>query len=301
MELSCSCEESNVNIFTKYTKISLLLKNHIIIFTGLYLRKHNPNTSTLNQVVDFLIFCQVGSIAVLLILVTILFIALPRFPVLFSNVMPVDMPFIFQIIIHMYHLYVSLVSILANLIPLSWTLIYGIFVGTFIAKELCLGRSRYKSSSYLRDFVTLAIEYRAFQLLGNRFNCLIGPYLVPTEIIIEIVFWCTGSAAVKHRNDMKTAPFILYSFWCIVIPLLYSIVLLLGGHLHYNVNKVLNSWKCRQNFKTARERKLLRKFRLSCQPIFISHGKMYTIKKVNLLLFSRALAKGLMKALLMLN
>ncbi len=265
------------------------------------MRKYDPNTSTLNKIVDFVIFCQVGSVAIVFILVTIVFLVVPRFPVLLSNVMPTTMPFIFQIIIHIYHLYVSLVSIMANLIPLSWTLIYGIFVGTFIAKELCLGRARYKSSPYLRDFVTLITEYRAFQLLQNRFNCLIGPYLVPTELIIKIVFWCTASMVIKRRKDMETVQFVLYSFWTIVIPLLWSVVLILGGCLHYHGNKVLSSWKYRQNFKTATERKLLTQFRLSCKPIFISQGKVYTIKKVNLLLFSRELAKGLMKALLTLN
>lgn len=265
------------------------------------MRKHNPNTSSLNKIVDFVIFCQVGSIAVVFILVSIVFLAIPRFPVLFSNVMPTNIPFIFQIIIHTYHLYVSLVSIMANLIPLSWTLIYGIFVGTFIAKELCLGRSHYESSSDLRDFVTLTIEYRAFQLLQNRFNCLIGSYLVPTEIIIKIVFWCTGSVVIKRRKDMEAVQFVLYSFWTILIPLLWSVVLILGGCLHYHGTKVLSSWKNHQNCRTATERKLLTQFRLSCKPIFISQGKVYTIKKVNLLLFSRELAKGLMKALLTLN
>lgn len=234
-------------------------------------------------------------------LITMLFLALPKFPILFSNVMPSDMPLVLQIIIHTYHIYISFVSIMVNLIPLSWVFVYGIFVGTFITKELSLGRSRYKSSGCLRNFATLSTEYRAFQLLGNRFNSLVGPYLVPTEIIIETVFWITGSAAIKHRREMKKVTFILYLFWCTVIPLLWSMVLILGGYLHYNGKHVLNSWKFCRKYKTADERKLLKKFRLSCQPIFICHGKMYTIKKANLLLFIRALAKGLMKAMLMLN
>lgn len=190
---------------------------------------------------------------------------------------------------------------MVNIIPLTWTIIYGIFVGPFIANELKLGRPFYKSSSNLRNFATLTIEYRACQLLQNRFNRLLGPYVVLIEPMIKIVFWFTASMAIKHRKDMDKITYLLFASWSILIPLFWSIILVLGGWIHYKGNKVLNSWRYCQNFRNSTERKSMHQFRLSCKPIFICYGKMYTIKKVNLLLFSRSLAKGLMKSLISLK
>lgn len=274
------------------------LINFNTFYADRYLRSHDPNTSKINMIFDLFIFCEIGAIGFLITLIAIIFLVIPRFPLLLGNVMPTSIPFVVNFLIHIYHLYITLISIMVNIIPLTWIIVYGVFVGPFVAYELKLGRKFYKSSSNLRQFDTLALEYRACQLLQNQFNRLLGRLLIPTELMIKIVFWFTASVSIKHRKDMETLTYILFASWSVLVPLFWSIVLILGGWLHYQGNKVLNSWKYCKNFKNTEQRKFLRLFHLSCKPIFICYGKICIVRKVNFLLFSRSLAKGLMKSLI---
>ena len=76
-------------------------------------------------------------------------------------------------------------------------------------------------------------------------------------------------------------------------------ILMMGGYLEKSGRRILKSWKYHlASLRNGKERKYLRKFRLSCKPLSISYKTMYTIKQASIMVFVRGLLKGLMRALL---
>lgn len=85
--------------------------------------------------------------------------------------------------------------------------------------------------------------------------------------------------------------------YSIVIQVVWAIVLELAGRFHRDWKITLDSWS-HLEFDTAMERKLMAKFRRNCYPMAMGKRGLFTVKKVSVLKFFRAIIKGTFRALL---
>lgn len=273
--------------------------------TGLYVPRHRPNTSKYNKFIEsslVLIFCG----TLFLMSVQCFFILwFPRAPMLYGNVLPDsnENPIIaLHLVLLASQIYLSFVSYLNFYITWCSPFIYGTLVIPFIVKELKLGKRKYRSISKTRESPTLIHVYRSVQVLHEVLNNYVGGFLIVMQALVTILFCFAGFMAIKHRKQVSGPALLLLDSWALFGPSAWCAVLILGGYLHSNANKLLNSWKhFQRSWKYAAERRIMGRFRRSCRPLCIAYRKMYVLKRVSVLLFVKGLSRGIMRALLTLE
>ncbi len=230
------------------------------------------------------------------LLTILLFIVAPTLPNLSGNILPNTWYFFPS----NYMVPVQITIVLyANInLVLECMLIYGTVVLPFIANELYLSHTkRYKSTPNLREPSTLRVVYRTAQIVQSKINDLLGKFLIPIQIICSILFVFGGFILIRHRETMHVTMQVLLASWCVVGPLAWALFLVMGGYLHSNGIKLLNSWKY-HCWATADERLEINRFRVSCKPIRIGFGSTYVIQRKSVMVFQRGLLRGIMRALL---
>ncbi len=227
---------------------------------------------------------------------------LPRLPIFFGSVISTDAPLAIRIVIIFYHCYICVPMYSTLSVESSAVFMYGALVVPFLAKELALGRKSYKSLSKLRAVNTLIIEYRTAQILQNVFNVLVGPSLIPLQTLVTLMFMVTGFLGIRNWNTMNTISLTLMITWAFMAPFFWILGLIIASYLFRSGNKILNSWKYHQmSIASAKERKLLGKVRVSCRPLCVAYKKIYVIRPISSMVFTRGLVKGLMRTLLTLK
>ncbi len=96
---------------------------------------------------------------------------------------------------------------------------------------------------------------------------------------------------------MEIAAEFMIIVWMLAGPIGWGLVLTMGGYLHSNGLKILNSWK-QSRWMSSLEIKVMTRFARSCTPIMICYGKVFVVRKVSLMVFVRGLSRGLVRALL---
>ncbi|CAL8125341.1 unnamed protein product [Orchesella dallaii] len=266
-----------------------------------FLPTYNPNKSTYNKIVDLLSMAFILMISLLIFVTWLCFIFLPMFPNLPGNVVPQHWPFLLRFtIVYFAPNYIVMGQYLNAIAPALAIWIYGALVVPFVVRELRLGRKSYSSCAILRRPKTLMKLYRTCQLLQQMINLLLGKFIVPIQSVITFMSVVGFFLVITRRHEFDMAPFIVLISWAGIASIGWSLVLLMGGYLHSNGNKVLNSWKY-NSWNSSAERKLMNKFRVSCRPIMICYGKMYVMRKQSVLIYNRGLSRGVVRALLTMN
>jgi hypothetical protein len=85
--------------------------------------------------------------------------------------------------------------------------------------------------------------------------------------------------------------------WSLTIQMLWGLLLESCGRIDKEAKKVPKSWKFIPNLDKM-ERKLLSKFGRGCRSITCGHQDVFTIKRMTVLKFFRAIVKGTFRALL---
>lgn len=173
----------------------------------------------------------------------------------------------------------------------------------FVLCEFHLGRKKYKSVQILRTLPFLTLEYRACQLLQQRFTAFTGKILIPTQTLSGGVFVFASFVVIKHRNDMEVVVTVMMVCFALIGAGMWGLCLRMGGYVFSNGTKLLNSWKyCgAKMWRSKEERRAMLKFHKSCRPLVISFGKMYTIRKLTVLGYFKGLVRCLMRVLLTLQ
>lgn len=254
----------------------------------------------LSHMLEFCLTMLLGTLVILKLSLILLLLYDPTKPPFLGYLIP-DVQFTLpvRVIVCAYH--VSGIWLLCHGLTFASTLVivYNFFVPYILGKELRVGRVKkcYQASEFIRIPSHIRTVFRSFQLLHANFICLAGLFLVlanagcmSTAIYIIFVLINYGS----NLGIVTKVPFIIAS---VLIMIVWSGILEIGKFYHIRCKKVFSSWK-RYDWGSAKENKIMAKFRLSCRPIVLSYGKNFVIGPLSVLNFSKGVVRGTMRVLL---
>lgn len=222
----------------------------------------------------------------------------PRLPIFVGNVLLPEAPPIVYIPFQYFFpwFYYFIVFLTINILIICF-FAYGLFVVRFAVTELRLSRRKYKTPATLREPEHLIMAYRRIQVLQQYVTLFTGPLIFPTQAVLtKLVIFCSYMF-IKHHHDTKIVSLALLLCWGTISVLFWSGVLFMGGCLHFYGVKVLLSWKY-YPWPNRYTKRLMGKFRKSCQPLQINYGRTYVIKKLSVPKFIRSLSVGILRVLL---
>jgi hypothetical protein len=166
--------------------------------------------------------------------------------------------------------------------------------------ELNLRRKAFKTESSVRTSQKMNLIYREVQVVLLLVNSVYGCLLIPMQTLItKFLMFITivqSSYSDRIENSMK----IIMGFWMVSVPWIWICVLEIAGNIYMHGERVLMSWKYYE-WRNKQQRKFMSKFRKSCKPIMIHHGRAYIIRRKTVLKFIRGLVKGIFRTLLTLG
>lgn len=187
-------------------------------------------------------------------------------------------------------------------VPMEFYFYSGTVLVPMVVREFRLGLSenRYMADASFRQPENFTMAYRAIQIGLMMANQLCGKFLVPAQAFVSLLFIFCNYVLIRHGDLLSGAGRAFMTVWVVATPLGWLLILMLGGYLHSNGQKILKSWKTFK-WKSRREAELMKRFARSCQPVKICFGSVYVIKRVSAMVFTRGLVRGLMRALLTLE
>lgn len=266
-----------------------------------YFPHHDPNNSKFPILVDFiLVYFSINLILTQLIssLVIYLFNNAPMFP---CYLLPDSSPLLIKVpLCFLYPCYVAFLLFSNSLVIILTCFAYGIFFVPFVVRELRVDRKSYKSVPELRQPSGLMPAYRSSQILQNQVNGLMGYFILPSQTMVTQIILLNTFTLITQSQHMSIPTLALMCVWTLTVAVFWSVILLMGGYLHFYGVKILTSWKYHA-WPTKRDKKLMSKFRKSCPPIQVNFQKAYVIKRLTVLKFIRGLSRGILRILLTLK
>lgn len=257
-----------------------------------YLPDHNESA----RVVDYIGGSTFVFLQFLNVCISVFYISTPDLPDLFGYYLPLDKWYWFPLA-YLFCPYISFIVITQFAITFSIAYYYGVVYVPLILKELCLGRIRYRAVDTLRKPDNLIISYRMAQIVQQMINAVIGKLLIPTQATLTFSFVFGCCLIIKHKNELSAMAVITIVFWSIIPNIFWATFLCIGGYMHCQGKKILNSWRY-DKWQTRKEKQLMAKRKKSCKPLTLNYETCFVIKNQSLLVFIRGLTRGLMRALL---
>lgn len=271
------------------------------MLSDVYFPHFNPNISKYSRYIEILLFISALAQAILFFINLIFLIFHHNAPNFVGSVLPENTPFLIKLSIsYILPCYCILFMYMNAYVYFLFITPYILFILPFIILEFRLGRKSYHAPNFLREFPHLPIAYRTVQLFQLQVNSLFGLFLVPTQIIVSKLTVYSIFMLISSTN----AATVLYVIWTLTAVggvFAWGTLLLFGGNLYWYGKKILESWKYRGNWYNNKEKKFMSKFRRSCAPLAIAHGKTYVIKRLTVFKFLRGLSIGIFRTLLTLK
>lgn len=260
-----------------------------------------PNQSTNMKKVDFCIIGLTISIIMIAATTVLFFIISPNTPGLPGNVLPTNSWLLFPLI-YVFPIYTVIYCYITIGIVTVSAFILGTVYIPLLVRELPVGKHdhKYSANENLRSPSNIIHVFMTVEILQTKINQLCGVLLLPFQTVITLLFAFSGYVVIRHRDKIGTVPFVLMVSWVTFAPAVWGLLLVMGGYLHSNGLKILNSWK-RHTWNSKAEKKLMNKFAKSCRPIMICHQKMFIIRKISVLLYVKSMSRNLVRTLLTLD
>lgn len=270
----------------------------VLFIAGEYMPDFDTERSFFNRIMGTLIYMQICLLFVIYILVVLFALVKPRGPVTFGELVPREYFYWWvHLLIFAYHFHL-VTLVMTNVTTMGGImLVYLAYFTYFLAKELHLNKSKYKTVSKLREMESIMHIYRSFQVLHANVMFVMGILLVSCNIVfMSSVMWANFTLARYWENFalLIKVPLLLGSP---TLTLFWMIVLDIGRILGSGSKKVLVSWKM-HSWNTNRSRKLMSKFRKSCKPIMLCYGLQFIVGRRSVLKFLKGVVRGTMRALL---
>ncbi|CAL8070812.1 unnamed protein product [Orchesella dallaii] len=261
-------------------------------------KSYDPNKSFANMVIDFGAAVILAGLVILTLLTGCLIILYPRLPFLIGSIIP-EKFFILpvRLIVTPVQIYLCVCVYCTAILAVTSIYYYFCLMTPFVSQELRMDRKKYKTSDNLRTPKNLIKVYRTVQLLNIEAMFCCGPFIVPQQILLSKFIVFNNYMQILYSQQMSWVTASLLGFWAFAFTLYWTIVLSFGGYLYYHTHKVLLSWKC-HGWNCRADSKLMAKFRKSCTPITVHHGKTFVIRPLTVLKFIRGLTVGTFRALL---
>lgn len=276
------------------------------IYLEKYLPKFNPNSSKLSYFVECSIVIIGLAFALMVFINCILILKHPASPNLIGSVL-INQSYpslIIYLVCYIQPCYLILLMHLHLCTIACAMFLYGVLIVPFIILEFRVGRnpSSYYACHDLRKPPLLWISWRTVQILQLKINDLLCPLLVPTQFLFGKMVVLITFMLFKYGSSLPPSKRIIWILWATMGCIFWSLILLMGGYIHLYGKKILNSWKYHKwNNLTKVQKKCMSKFRKSCYPWSVSHGKTYVIKRLTVLKFIRGTIAGIFRALLTLG
>ncbi|CAL8125332.1 unnamed protein product [Orchesella dallaii] len=280
---------------------SIVLANALSIFLAHMHREYYPDydskNSTKSKLIDLGLVCILLASVVTSVVNCIVNCVYPHLPIFLGYILEEAPPIVkipFAYVIPCIFVWIIFFNCFVAVCPMY---AYGLHILPFLFKELRMGRTNYETPSEVRQPQNLIVAYRSLQLFQQLVNNLVGKFIVPTQAIVTKLIVLSSYMAIKHGDKMEKASFFLIITWAGLAALFWSLMLMIGGHLHVHGKRVLDSWKYHR-WGRPFDTKLMSKFRKSCRPIMVSFGNTYRIRRLSGLKFIRGLSRGILRALL---
>lgn len=271
----------------------------VILFAEKYLvakrRKDDKFTKQLDGAIALLSLFLLSSFSVS----TIFYVYKPHTVCNFGNLVPTNAPKIL--------VYLAIIPLLfANLVYHCnlWMTVVFIFLVLaiffqLVLREIKLGKlgTFYILKDQVRKPEDLALVYRSAHMIFCRVNLWIGKIFIVTHAVATMFFVVGVSIAMKFYDRLSTTKICLLLMWTFAVAIVWTILLLFGGHLHLHTTKAIASWK-RNQWKSRMERKVMLKFSKSCKPIYLGYGKLFQMKNISVLVYLKGISRGILRALL---
>lgn len=291
-----------VNIFlvTNRTKVIYFIFKYFFLAVK-YMQQLRPDDSKIDKIHDGMTVCFIAATLTCAITFCIYILVdadgVTSLVVIFPNgtlFMPLKFAYIFI------HVYVVVILLLAcNLIGVfSITYCFYVTIIYTVELNLSLKPNKYRACNSLRnDLEKFFLVFRAFQVLHQYLLAVYGLMLLIFQrafmymvSICNVVLFCYWDEMEPFARAPVLAGMLLsLTAWTLVLEF--------GRIMFSRGTKTVNSWSSR-DWKTVRDKRLIKKFKKSCKPLLLGCGTVFVIKRATILNFSRGVARGTMRLLL---
>jgi len=188
----------------------------------------------------------------------------------------------------------------------STTFIYLIHMTLLVTKEFFVetrnpqGNHRYKTINSFRRVKTIILEYRSVDILHQSMLKIVGFNFVPLHIVISNLVLLCNYVLVTQRDKMDGLVLAVLAVWSIGTGVFWCICLEFRRYIYSHGKRVLSSWKY-NDWLSARNNKLMSRFRKSCRPFRINFESVYVMRRESPLKFLKGLSRGTFRVLLALR
>ncbi|OXA39474.1 hypothetical protein Fcan01_25796 [Folsomia candida] len=143
------------------------------------------------------------------------------------------------------------------------------------------------------------LTYRTLQLIMKDMSFVFGRLIAPIQVVfgqcvITSAYFLIGGGA---RDDSVTSMIL----W-IVIPFTavsWTVMLAFSGIIYQSANRCIASWKRGAGWwDNGEDRNYMKKFRISCKPIYIGYPGLITVTSKTALMFVQGIVRGTVRTLL---
>lgn len=181
----------------------------------------------------------------------------------------------------------------------AFILPYIVYAPYILGKELRVGRQRkhYIAIDLIRKPANIRIEFRCFQFVHTNIFCFLGFVfmLLNAGCMIGVIY--NIFVFFRYRSKLSPLTTVPLVMGVLITMALWCGVLEMGRMFHVRCNKVFGSWK-KFDWGSKRENGIMKRFRLSCRPILIAHGKTFVVRPLSVMIFYRGVIRGTMRVLL---
>ncbi|OXA48558.1 hypothetical protein Fcan01_16665 [Folsomia candida] len=281
-----------------------------------WMPSYNPETSSVNKILDLMAFTTVFSVVLTHILCFLHFLALPKTSIYISSLNILQFRHCFMqklaymgFAVFYFHFFGTVYSLILFHCLVAKTYIWFIFHKIVRDFRCILGDGRkHGTITELRHPDNLPIAFRSLQVIHRVTISIYGPILLPTETFCGGIVILGVYMLVRHSQDLNTTTFSIVTTWSISMFLMYTIILRVAGIMFLKSKKTIDSWKhwgesdeLRRFWRSEWARKHIGKFRKSCRPLAIEFPGYYRFNNLSMLKFIQGIVRGSLRVLLALK
>lgn len=252
-----------------------------------------------SQVLEVMLFLVVSSILSAGGLVALLCAFKPRSVICLGGLIPQKhysyFPWGLLFVLFQNHL-IAVVS-LNIAISASVLLLFLYFIYIFLAQELLLSRTSLRTVELFRNYEYVRHAYRSLQILYAQLEYPLGGFLIFLHLIFSILPIYGFFELICYGNNFDAVTFCAICALSFCYIGFWTVLLELGKYFCVNGEKTFRSWKLLTGL-SAKESRLISKFKTSCKPTLISYGKTFGIQKITPFTYIKGNIRGVMRSVL---
>lgn len=262
----------------------------------------DPETSSLNWKVDTALLVYISVMAFLNGLLWTIITLRPRGPATLGALIPEKYFNVYCVVLIVVSHFYGVTSVISSVSCFGQMIFaFLVYVTLFLTQELRLGRMKYLTDSKLRTPMHLVKIFRSFQVLHSHIMSFLGIYVVICNATFVTTSIYLNFVLLNFWEELESLTIMILLWGSIMVPFVWSGFLDFGRVFFVRGKKMMGSWSKQKLGGSIKERKVMKKFIKSCQPILISYGNQFVIGKLSVPVFFRGVIRGTQRTLLAAN